>query len=223
MTLRKKKRANPFAELAFFCTFDLMQKENFKETVILVDADYVDGVAFDLTVNFERMLMRRIPQADLAQWLVCVALDGGAAPHEGEGSGAHGDETQVIFLHRPDAEGMKNFAPGRYADLDGQAFRDPHLGEFLMSALRDEVPTGEDLFVECTAALLGSEEVKTVILVPDMERSGGALKTLLAREGRKKDVTLLAMQPESGRGFQSEILGYSLMHAMGIRGEELER
>lgn len=198
-----------------------MQKEKFKETVILVDADYVDRVAFDLTVNFERMLMRRIPRADLAQWLVCVALDG--SPYGGEPGTAPDGGTQVIFLHRPDAEEMKNFAPGRYADIDGQAFRDPQLGEFLMSTLRDEVPTGEDLFVECAAALLGSEEVKTVVLVPDMERSGGALKSLLARDGRKKEVTLLAMQPESGRGFQSEILGYSLMHAMGIRGEELER
>ena len=59
-----------------------MQKEKFKEAVILVDADYVDRVAFDLTVNFERMLMRRIPRADLAQWLVCVALDG--SPYGGE-------------------------------------------------------------------------------------------------------------------------------------------
>jgi hypothetical protein len=52
-----------------------MNDVKWSESVILVDADYVDKVAFDLTVNFERMLGRRIQQADIAQWLECVALD----------------------------------------------------------------------------------------------------------------------------------------------------
>ena len=34
--------------------------------VVLADADYVDTVAFNLIVNFERMIGRRIPQADIA-------------------------------------------------------------------------------------------------------------------------------------------------------------
>ena len=41
------------------------------ENVIIADADFIDKVAFDLTVNFERMLMRRIPKADLARWIDC--------------------------------------------------------------------------------------------------------------------------------------------------------
>ena len=47
------------------------------ENVIIADADYIDRVAFDLTVNFERMINRRIQPADMAQWAVCIALDGG--------------------------------------------------------------------------------------------------------------------------------------------------
>ena len=46
-----------------------MEKTKWSENVILVDADYVDAVAFNLIVNFERMLNRPIPKADLAQWL----------------------------------------------------------------------------------------------------------------------------------------------------------
>ena len=38
------------------------------ENVIIADADYIDRVAFDLTVNFERMINRRIQPADMAQW-----------------------------------------------------------------------------------------------------------------------------------------------------------
>ena len=37
-----------------------LQEAKWSENVILVDADYVDRVAFNLIVNFERMLGRRI-------------------------------------------------------------------------------------------------------------------------------------------------------------------
>ena len=43
--------------------------EHWSENIIIVDADYVDKVAFDLTVNFERIIGRHIPQADLAHWI----------------------------------------------------------------------------------------------------------------------------------------------------------
>lgn len=49
-------------------------------TVILADADFMDRVAFDLTVNFERMIERRIPKGDMSLWAVCAALDGDYAP-----------------------------------------------------------------------------------------------------------------------------------------------
>ena len=54
------------------------------ENVIIADGDYVDRVAFNLIVNFERMIGRRIPNADMARWLDCIALDGGL--REGAGS-----------------------------------------------------------------------------------------------------------------------------------------
>ncbi len=187
---------------------------NFKETVILVDADFADNVAFDLTVNFERMLMRRIPQADLSTWLVCMALDGGVP--EGR------NEVQAVFLHSRQKSLLQNFTPADFSEIDGKAFDEPRMGEFFMSAVADEGMTGKSFFVECTEALLGSEEVKRLVLVPDMARYAEGLKALLARDGRRKEVTLLAMQPESGREFQCEILGYSLMQALGIRGDELK-
>ena len=69
-----------------------MKETKWEENVILVDADYVDKVAFDLTVNFERMIGRRIPKADMALWLECVALDGGL--REGD------HQIQVVLLHK---------------------------------------------------------------------------------------------------------------------------
>ena len=74
---------------------DIQEFNNTKwsRNVILVDGDYVDSVAFNLIVNFERMLGRRILKADTARWIDCVALDGGMR-EERDADG----ETQVIFI-----------------------------------------------------------------------------------------------------------------------------
>ena len=97
------------------------------ENVIIADADYIDKVAFDLIVNFERMLERRIPQADMARWIDCVALDGGL--REGD------NRTQVVLIHDKKNLKLDNFRPCDYADeLDGKAFND-NLGEFTVSSL----------------------------------------------------------------------------------------
>lgn len=96
-------------------TEEWLNRAEWKENVILVDADYVDKVVFNLIVNFERMIGRRIPQADMAKWLECVALDGGIR------EGNH--QTQVVLLHQK--EQMDNFLPGAFTDLDGKAFNGP--------------------------------------------------------------------------------------------------
>ena len=83
-----------------------MEKTKWSENVILVDADYVDAVAFNLIVNFERMLNRPIPKADLAQWLVCAALDGGV----GEGK----NDIQVVFIHGKGRKALDNFTPSDF-------------------------------------------------------------------------------------------------------------
>ena len=101
--------------------FARMKEQEWSENVILVDADYVDKVVFDLTVNFERMIGRQIPKADMAQWLECVALDGGLRPQP---SGTnHQVSIQVVLLHKQ--QQMENFVPGSFAELDGKAFTGP--------------------------------------------------------------------------------------------------
>ena len=52
------------------------QNIKMSENIIIVDGDYIDRVAFNLIVNFERMLNRKIPAADFSQWVVDIALDG---------------------------------------------------------------------------------------------------------------------------------------------------
>ena len=190
------------------------------ENVIIADADYIDRVAFDLTVNFERMINRRIQPADMAQWAVCIALDGGL--REGE------HETQVVLIHDKKAIAMKNFRPSNYeTDLNAKAFKDDKLGEFIFSSYpTEEKMVGKDEFlVEVARTVCNAKEVKRVMVIPNSE-DGDAydqLRDMLRKvDDDDKRITLFAMQPMPGGNFRQEILGYSLMNALGISAEEIK-
>lgn len=187
------------------------------ENIIIADADYVDSVAFDLIVNFERMIGRRIPAADLARWIDCVALDGGI--REGE------HQTQVVLIHRKDRKGMENFMPSDYeSDLNGKAFKD-HLGEFMLSSLPiEDIVDETDFLMEIVQAACEQPNVKRVMIVPNFEKDGlyDRMRHVLQQVDDDKRITVFAMQPLSGGNFRQEILGYSLMNALGIKSEEIK-
>ena len=190
-----------------------MNEAKWSNNVILVDADYVDKVAFDLTVNFERMLGRRIPQADLARWMECIALDGGLRPG--------GATTQVVLLHSGQA--MNNFLPGIFGEIDGQAFRG-ELGEFLISCVKvEKLTTMEQLFVESLQIIADAKEVERLMVVGDAEQYYNKIRDTLRHFDPAKRITVFAMQPQQGGQFCQEILGYSLMAALGIRAEEINK
>lgn len=187
------------------------------ENIIIADADYVDSVAFDLIVNFERMIGRRIPAADLPRWIDCVALDGGI--REGE------HQTQVVLIHRKDRKGMEYFMPSDYeSDLNGKAFKD-HLGEFMLSSLPiEEIVDETDFLMEIVQAVCEQPNVKRVMIVPNFEKDGlyDRMRHVLQQVDDDKRITVFAMQPLPGGNFRQEILGYSLMNALGIKSEEIK-
>ena len=189
------------------------------ENVIIADADYVDHVAFDLTVNFERMLGRRINAADISQWAVCVALDGGLR------TGEH--ETQLVLVHNRDSKKMDNFKPSDYeTELNAQAFKDEQLGEFLVTSLPvEDMVTKNQFMVELLQAVLAQEPVKRIMVIPnaDTPELYDELRHVLKNvDDEQKRVTLFAMQPMMGGNFRQEILGYSLLSALGIRADEIK-
>ena len=61
-------------------------------------------------------------------------------------------------------------------------------------------------------------------LIPDAENRAlyADLRHTLQRVDDEKRITVFAMQPMEGGNFRQEILGYSLMNALGIRAEELK-
>jgi len=195
-----------------------LQDIRWSENVILVDADYADKVTFNLIVNFERMLGRRIPKADMARWIDCIALDGGI--REGE------HETQVILLHGKERKQMENFAPGDYEEeLTGKAFKD-HLGEFLINAYpTGDIVSSEQQFTDILETVCAQKTVKRVMVIPNAELDSlyNMVRAKLKRvDDEEKRITVFAMQPMAPGNFRQEILGYSLMSALGIRAEEIK-
>ena len=199
-------------------TFAAMKNSKWCKNVILVDADYVDKVAFDLIVNFERMLGRRIPQADMAHWLECVALDGGIRPEKQEGSSA---STQVVLLHGKGKEQMENFNPNTFTELDGKAFKS-ELGEFLISCVQvEELTTMDDLFCDSLQIISNAKEVERLMVIPNAEQIYNKVREGLRHANPDAHITIFSMQPMTGGNFRQEILGYSLMAALGIKSAEL--
>lgn len=191
-----------------------MEQTNWAENIIIADGDYIDRVAFNLIVNFERMLGRRIPQADLALWAECIARDGGLK------DGDH--QTHVVLIHDSGKGQLDNFSPSDYAsELNGQAFR-CGLGEVSISAVSTEgLATKESLFTDTLQLVYGQKEVKRLMVIPD-EHSYKKVREALRDADDEKRITLFAMQPMPGGAFRQEILGYSLMAALGIRSSEIE-
>lgn len=214
-----------------------MERQQFKENVILVDADYLDSLAGDMRRNFSQFLGRQIPEADLAEWLVCAALDGGISEDEKVKQAweeiekketfdvQSAQEVQVVFVRSLSKTMLQHFVPANLlVGIDGQAFRDPFLGEFLISVVPEEKITGQDepLFAESARYLQNCSDVKRLILVPNLQKYGSIILGDLEKAEEGASVVILSMQPEEGRGFRSEMLGYSLMHAFGIAPEELK-
>ena len=155
---------------------------------------------------------------DIAKWLDCIALDGGI--REGE------NEVQVILIHQKDKQQMDNFLPGNYAnDLSEKAFKD-HLGEFTINAYQAEgfAKTG-DFFNEVLELVLAQKNIKRLMVIPNAEDSSiynKVREALRKADDDDKRITVFTMQPAAGGNYRQEILGYSLMAALGIKADEIK-
>lgn len=192
-----------------------MEQTKWNENVILVQADYADRVASNLVNNLGKMLKRPIPKADLAQWIVCMALDGGLTVGK--------NEVNVIFIHSKEKKSFSYFLPADFQnDLDGKSFDDSQLGTFELSSLQIEnLISGDEFFVQVFETLADAKEIKRLIVVPDLATCRDDLFSVW-KKIKEKELLLLTMEPVHDPQIRQDLLGYSLMHAMGIRSEEFK-
>lgn len=197
------------------------QNIKMSENIIIVDGDYIDRVAFNLIVNFERMLNRKIPAADFSQWVVDIALDGRLK------AGNH--ETQVVVLHDKNKAKLENFVPSNFQnELDKQAFTDEQLGEFIINTIAtgSALTEKDDVLLDVLRIALSHDEVRRIMIVPNAEDSNiysVIRNTLKDVDDEQKHITIFAMMPMEGGNFKQQILGYPLMNAMGITAEEIDK
>ena len=133
----------------------------------------------------------------------------------------------MVLIHDKQSMAMKNFRPSNYEkDLNAQAFKDEKLGEFVISSYpTEEKMVGKDDFlIDVARTVSNAKEVKRVMIIPNSE-DGDAydrLRDMLRNVDDEKRITLFAMQPLPGGNFRQEILGYSLMNALGISADEIK-
>jgi len=133
---------------------------------------------------------------------------------------------QVILLHDKKSKQLNNFTPSNFEEeLNQKAFKD-HLGEFVISSFPyEEIVEKDALFTDITSTICNHANVKRVMIIPNHEKEElwNDLRMALNRvDDENKKITLFAMQPMPGGNFKQEILGYSLMSALGIKGSELK-
>lgn len=195
-------------------------KVRLSENIIIADADYLDYVTFQLSVQFERMIGRRIPKADLSQWAVDIALDGGLRPD------GKPHETQVVLVHKKQNPQMENFHPSVYdTELSSQAFSDKQLGEFRVDSFAvGDVLGKDDYILDTISMVLGHDEVRRIMIIPNSEQGTiyDEIISALRDADDSKRITVFAMQPMPGGNFRQEILGYSIMNALGIKADEIK-
>ena len=82
----------------------------------------------------------------------------------------------------------------------------------------------DDFLLDVLQTVCAQKDVRRVMLIPDTEKEGvydSIRQVLRYVDDDAKRVTVFTMQPMEGGNFRQEILGYSLMSALGIRSEEI--
>ena len=108
-------------------------------------------------------------------------------------------------------------------ELNEKAFRSG-LGEFVIHAVPvEDITNKTSLLLDTIDLMADQKEVKRIMVVPNAEEGGvyDQVRHHLKSVNDDKHITVFAMQPMLGGNFRQEILGYSLMQALGIRGEEV--
>lgn len=194
------------------------------ETVMVIDAAYLNFVINDLKKYFEPLLGRSLQRADLALFTMCLAMDAGVK----EGS----NDVQILLVYDEQSGKLEDCLPSDLkSELDGMAFKGP-LGEFCFMAVSSGgfVSRGE-LYLDLLHIVLNSAEVKKLIVVPFNEEYGEEVENVLkesvvesaGQKGNAKDIVFFRMEkPVTPVAYRWEILGYPLMSALGIRSEDLQ-
>ena len=198
--------------------------ENVKlaENVILVDVAYFNDVVKDLKRYFELQLGRPLQNIYVEEWASYLALDSGVRDKD--------NNIEVLFVQDSQSNRWVHCDPSDVnKDLNGVGYTN-QLGEFTFTSVSSEglVPRA-NLYLDLLNIALNSADVKRLMLVPFIDDYGAKLMEVLDEYLRNADTEnskrlfLFNMdEPAHPLGCKWDLLGYSMMRALGIKAEELE-
>jgi len=190
------------------------EQAKFPETVILIDAAFLNLITTDIKSNFSQKLQRELPAMDLSHFITYISLDSGIA--EGE------NDIQVLIVYDDKTSSLNDSTPSDLKkELNGVAFRNS-FGEFSFASISPEgMVERAELYLELTTMITESTDAQKVILIPFMEEYGNELTASLTENKEKEIIVFNMLQPGQHDGYRQEIIAYPIMQALGIKGNEL--
>ena len=194
----------------------------FAENVIRVDVANFNAWVQDLKRYFELQLGRPLQNIYVEEWASYLALDSGVRDKE--------NNIGVLFVHDGQTDKLLHCDPADLnKDLNGVGFTN-QLGEFSFTSVSSEgLVSRANLYLDLLNIALDSADVKRLMLVPFIDDYGAKLMEVLEEHLREadpeksKEVFLFNMdEPARPLGCKWDLLGYSMMRALGIKAEELE-
>lgn len=184
------------------------------ETVVLIDAAFLNFVITDIKGYFEETLHRSLQEIDLSMLATYMTLDAGIT--EGK------NEVQFLFVYDKESSRLQYCQPSDLQEeLNGVAFQSPY-GEYSFASVPSEgMVSREDLFLDLLSIVSDSADVKRMIVISFNEEYGKKVTDALY-EVKGKEITQFRMnEPELPVDYKWDMLAFPVMQALGIKAEEL--
>lgn len=184
------------------------------ETVVLIDAAFLNFVITDIKNYFEKTLQRSLQEIDLSLFTSYLTLDAGI--NEGK------NEVQFLFVYDKESRHLQHCQPSDLQEeLNGVAFQSPY-GEFSFAGVPSEgMVSIEDLFMDLLSVVSDSADVKRMIVVSFNEEYGKKVTDVLQGLKGKEVIQFRMNEPEIPVNYKWDMLAFPVMHSLGIRAEEL--
>ena len=197
-------------------TNDMNDKPQIKlsETVVLIDAAFLNFVITDMKRYFEETLQRSLQEIDLSMLTTYLTLDAGIA--EGK------NEVQFLFVYDKESGNLVHCQPSDLEkELNGVAFQSPY-GEYSFASVPSEgMVSREELFLDLLSIVADSADVKKMILVSFNEEYGKKVTDALNEVQGKEIVQFRMNEPDTPVAYKWDMLAFPVMQALGIRADEL--
>ena len=184
------------------------------ETVVLIDAAFLNFVITDMKGYFEDTLQRSLQEIDLSMLTTYITLDAGIT--EGK------NEVQFLFVYDKESSRLQYCQPSDLQEeLNGVAFQSPY-GEYSFASVPSEgMVSREDLFLDLLSIVSDSADVKRMIVISFNEEYGKKVTDALHEVKGKEIIQFRMNEPEASVEYKWDMLAFPVMQALGIRADEL--